>query len=126
MDLKYLQDRIAKNKQKSLEATDGGFFSLYLSHFNLKKGLDKTPTHLLYYCYVNFIASHKEELPLTKVGFFKELKKHFKAVRWGKQRYYLIEKSSILNIDDELEFRANLWKKNQVTTKEKTSSMHRM
>jgi hypothetical protein len=119
MDLQQLKERIERNKQKSLEATDGGFFSLYLSHYNLKKGLDKVPTHLLYYSYFTFIAHHKEELPLSKGCFFKELKKHFKAVRWGKQRYYLIDKSSILNIDDSMEFRANLWKKSQVTTKEK-------
>jgi len=119
MNLEDLKERISKNKQKSLEAANGGFFSLYISHFNLKKGLDKVPTHLLYYSYFTFIASHKEELPLSMVAFFKELKKHFTAVRWGKQRYYLIEKSSILNIDDNMEFRANLWKKSQVTIKEK-------
>lgn len=112
MDLKSLQARIEHNKSKSLETASGGFFSFYIGYYNLKKGIDRVPTYLLYYVYKSLIEGYEEELPLSKTSFFKELKTHFKAIRWGKQRYYLLDKQSIINIDDNLEFKAKLWKRN--------------
>ena len=119
MKLEDLQARIERNKQKSLEPTECGFFSFYISHYNLKEGLDRVPTYLLYYAYYSLIQGYEEELPLSKTSFFKELKTHFKAIRWGKQRYYLLDKQSILNINNNMEFKAKLWKLNQATVKEK-------
>ena len=118
MKLEDLKARIELNKAKSLETASGGFFSFYINHYNLKTGLDKVPTYLLYYAYKSLIAQHEEELPLSNPCFFKELKTHFKAIRWGKQRYYLLDKQSIINIDDNLEFKAKLWNKKRKVIKQ--------
>lgn len=118
MNLEELTKRINDNKKKLLNQ-DLPFFESYLSYYNLSVGIDKIPTHVLYYAYISYIEKFEEELPLNRVTFYKELKTHFKPVRWGRQRYYLVNRELIKNIDTTMEFRANLWKKNLHTTKEK-------
>lgn len=105
--LDELKKRIESNKKK----LDLSSFDQYINYYNLKKGLDKVPTHVLYYAYSTFIKRFEEDLPLNTVTFYKRLKKSFKSVRWGNQRYYLLDRQSIQNIDENLEFRANLWKR---------------
>lgn len=117
MKLADLQQRIQKNKDNQI-ATELPFFEQYLNHYNIKSGIDRVPTYLLYYVYSEFIARNKEELPLSRRSFSIVLKRHIKAVRWGKQRYSLIDKSTI-KIDQEMEFKAALWQKSQTTTEKK-------
>lgn len=118
MKLEDLQQRIKQNKQKSNEV-DLPIFDQYLNYYNIKSGIDRIPTYLLYYVYSEFIARNKEELPLSRRSFSITLKKHISPIRWGKQRYSLIDKSTI-KIDQEMEFKAALWQKSQTTTEKKT------
>lgn len=121
MDLQALKDRIEKNKKKLQETSEElSTFDLYINAYQLKEGVDKTPSYLLYYSYIEFMKQHEEDLPLSKITFCKRLKKLLKFVRWGKQRYYLIDKSSF-KITEDLEFKALLWHKSQHLKKEKTS-----
>lgn len=118
MKLEELQKRIQQNK-KNQEATELPFFVQYLNHYNIKSGIDRVPTYLLYYAYSDFISRNKEELPLSRRSFSIKLKRHIEAIRWGKQRYSLIDKSTI-KIDQEMEFKAALWQKSQTTIKKET------
>ena len=119
MDLLELNKRIADNKKKLLSQSNVSFFDSFISHYNLTIGIDRIPTHVLYYAYISLIEKFEEELPLNQVTFYKELKTHFKPVRWGRQRYYLLDRKLIKNINTDMEFKANLWKKNLHLIKEK-------
>ncbi len=118
MKLEDLQERIKKNKLKKEQGINESPFSAFISYHNLNKGLDKLATFLLYYIYIRHMQRRfKDYPPLSKIAFFKELKLHLHSVRWGKQRYYLIDKSSIINITEELEFEAKIYEKGKKVPK---------
>jgi hypothetical protein len=56
-------------------------------------------------------------IPLKSIAFFKQLKKHLKTVRYGKQRYYLVSKELLKNITEELQFEAKINKKGKSLSK---------
>lgn len=107
--LEELKERIRKNKLN--QEIPKSPFSTFLDYYNFKKGLDKVPTYLLYYCYIRFIPRLKDYPPLTKPAFFRKLKTSLNSVRWGNQRYYLVDKSIIVNITEEIEFESKIYAK---------------
>lgn len=112
MKLEELKARIEKNKSKSNEEITISPFSSYITYYNLTEGVDKLATFLLYFIYIKFMQkSASGYVPLKSIAFYKELKKHFKSVRWGKQRYYLVNKELLKNITEELEFECKINKK---------------
>lgn len=120
-NLEELRKRIEDNKRKQQLVVDDSFISYYLTHYNINSGLDKLPTHVLYYAYLELLKKNEEELPLGSSQFYRELTSILKRKRWGRQRYYLVDRKLLKNIDENLEFRANLWKKTQVKRKTKTT-----
>jgi len=112
MSLQDLQKRIEVNKAKQSVVAETNPFKLYLSHYNITNGVDRIPTYVLYYCYSLFIAKSREDLPLSRIVFYKTLKRFIQPIRWGKQRYYLIDKT-VLKIDEEMIFKAKLCQKEQ-------------
>lgn len=118
MKLEDLKARIEKNKLKSNEEINESPFSAYIFHYNLTNGVDKLATFLLYFIYIKFMQKRASGyVPLKSIAFYKELKKHLKSVRWGKQRYYLVNKELLKNITEELEFEAKINKKRKSVPK---------
>lgn len=110
--LEELKARIAANKVKNIEEIEISPFSAYISYYNLTEGVDKLATFLLYYCYVQFMAKKMPDfVPLKSTAFFRKLGKSLKSVRWGKQRYYLVNKELLKNINEETYFEAKIYKK---------------
>ena len=127
ISLEELQARIAANKAKNSEEIEISPFSAYISYYNFTEGVDKLATFLLYYCYVQFMAKKMPDfVPLKSIAFFKELKKSFKSVRWGKQRYYLVNKELLKNITEETYFEAKIYKKRtQLPERHKQQSIYK-
>jgi hypothetical protein len=114
MKLEDLKARIEKNKAKSNEEINESPFSSYINYYNLTEGVDKLATFLLYYIYIQFMQKKAIGYPpLKSIAFYKELKKHLKSVRWGKQRYYLVNKELLKNITEELTFESKIYKKSK-------------
>ena len=110
--LEELKARIAANKAKNIEEIEISPFSAYIGYYNLTEGIDKLATYLLYYCYVQFMAKKMPDfVPLKSTAFFREFKKNFKSVRWGKQRFYLVNKELLKNINEETYFESKIYKK---------------
>lgn len=119
--LEELQARIAANKAKVIEEIEISPFSAYIGYYNFTEGVDKLATYLLYYCYVQFMAKKMPDfVPLKSTAFFKEFRKSFKSVRWGKQRFYLVNKELLKNITDETYFEAKIDKKRNAVPKRTT------
>lgn len=116
--LEELKARIQANKDKKDQEVEILPFPAYIKHYNFTDGIDKLATYLLYYSYIKFMKKHAPDyIPLKSTAFFRELKKYFKNVRWGNQRYYLINKSLLKNVTEELEFEAKLFKKRKKNDK---------
>ena len=112
--LEELKARIEANKAKSNEEITESPFTAYMSYYNLTEGVDKVATFLLHFCYIQFMEKKSSGYkPLKSTAFFRELKKHFKSVRHGKQRYYLVNKELLKNITDETYFESKIYKKRQ-------------
>lgn len=109
ISLEELQARITANKAKKTEEIFVSPFSAYISYYNFTEGVDKLATFLLYYCYVQFMVKKMPDfVPLKSTAFFREFRKSFKSVRWGKQRYYLVNKELLKNITSETYFEAKI------------------
>ena len=114
--LEELKARITANKAKNIEEIEISPFSAYIRYYNLTEGVDKLATYLLYYCYVQFMAKKMPDfVPLKSTAFFRKLRKSLKTVRWGKQRFYLVNKELLKNINEETYFEAKMYKKRKET-----------
>ena len=110
--LEELKARIAANKAKNIEEIEISPFSAYIAYYNLTDGVDRLATFLLYYTYISFMEKRSPgNIPLKSTAFFREFKKKFKSVRWGKQRFYLVNKELLKNINEETYFEAKIYKK---------------
>ena len=92
--LETLRDRIKKNKETISEEFNGDTVREFISDFSIEKGVDKIPTHILYYVYE--FRFKTEGLKLKSTAFFRQFKKYVEPYRKNKQRYYLINKSKLL------------------------------
>lgn len=59
----------------------------------IRRGIDRVPNYIIFYHYIIGFQSTVGD-KFKKIGFFREFNKHFDQVRTGKQRYYLVDKSS--------------------------------
>ena len=125
--LEELKALIEANKAKSNEEIIESPFTAYMSYYNLTEGVDKVATFLLHFCYIQFMEKKSSGyIPLKRTAFFRELRKHFKSVRHGKQRYYLVNKELLKNITEETYFEAKIYKKRtQLPERHKQQSIHK-
>ena len=63
--------------------------SKFIREFKVHSGVDRIPTHVLYYTY-----KEKFRGELSKIEFFRHFKKEFTQRRTGKQRVYLLDAES--------------------------------
>jgi len=76
-------------KSPPLISEENSPISRFIKEFNIHSGLDRIPLYVIYYTY-------KEKFmgDLSKIEFFRQFKKTFTQRRTGKQRVYLLDKSS--------------------------------
>lgn len=118
VSLEELKARIEANKAKSNEEISESPFTAYIVYYNLTEGIDKLATFLLHFCYIQFMEKKSPGYPILKsTAFFREFRKHFKSVRHGKQRYYLVNKELLKNITEETYFEAKIYKKRKEVPK---------
>lgn len=97
INLEFLKNRLSKINNKEEESLDE--ISLFIKQFNIKKGKDKVETFIIYAMYLKLKSTNPK---LSRVDFFRKLCKNIETVRWGKQRYYLVDRSvMLLSTDDE-------------------------
>ncbi len=65
----------------------------FITEFNVRAGLDRVPSYIIYFFYKEKAPGSKSH-KLKRITFFKEFGKMFPKARVGKQRYYLLDKSS--------------------------------
>lgn len=65
----------------------------FIKHFNIRAGIDKVESYVIYFFYKEKSPGSKPH-KLKRITFFKEFSKLFPRTRVGKQRYYLLDKSS--------------------------------
>jgi len=76
-------------KSPSFIAEESSPISRFIKEFNIRSGLDRIPLYVIYYAY-----REKFMGDLSKIEFFRQFKKVFTQRRTGKQRVYLLDKSS--------------------------------
>lgn len=65
----------------------------FIKQWGIKEGKDRVPTYVIFYTYRIKWQGDKRPNKVKRVPFFREFTKHFKQVRTGKQRYYLLDSS---------------------------------
>ena len=76
----------SKTEPKPLKETE---MERFIRTNNLEVGEDRIPTYVIWYTYkVKFNGTK------SKIGFFREFKKHFEQKRTGQQRVYMLNSNS--------------------------------
>jgi len=99
--LKELLDLIEKTEtEKSLKDSSNikrgeTHFTVkkFINQFNIKPGLKKTPTYVLFFNYMIKTPGDRSD-KLKRRRFFQELAKFFPKYRYGAQRFYLLDEGS--------------------------------
>lgn len=90
--LDKLKERLEKHKQEQTEASISPIEAFMLS-VDLEAGNDKIESFILFEMYLKYLQSF--HLPMTKIDFFRKLSYHIPRKRWGKQRYYLVNRTKL-------------------------------
>lgn len=118
ISLDFLKDRLNKvnNKEESKD-----FITSFIFHYSLSPGKDRIETYIIRELYSKFLKTHSSLLPLSYIDFCRKLCKNIPTKRWGKQRFYLVDRSKLLlSADDELNLRINeSIRKKEITTRKK-------
>jgi len=107
MDLKELKARIEANKSKQPVSESSSFFSEFKMYYNVHTGNDRVPNYILRYLFKRFKPKSSETMVLSEREFFQALSRDFESGRWGKYRFYLLDKSE-LRFNEQNEFEVEL------------------
>lgn len=81
-------------KTKEVKSRDIGSVNRFISELNIKTGLDRIPTHVIFYHYKRKWSDPHKLKKVNKIVFFRSFNKLFTQTRTGKQRYYLLNSES--------------------------------
>jgi len=91
--LTYLNDApitTKKKKKKCKQREDSPTVLAFIRTFMIQPGEIRVPTYKIYHEYFVKWTGRRRMDKLGRHSFFKVFKKYFKLVRWGYQRYYLL------------------------------------
>lgn len=80
-----------EKQQRSVKLKDQSSIRRFISDLNIKTGLDKVPTHVIYYTYRQKWKDTCKAKKSTKIVFFRRFKELFTQMRSNSQRYYLLD-----------------------------------
>lgn len=83
-EIANLLSKLGKDSSESKPSFDNDVEE-FIHNYSLQKSDCKTPNYVLWYTYKEL---HKGSM--SKIGFFRELAKHFDKARTGKQKYYRV------------------------------------
>lgn len=83
----------AEKEKKAPSKSHNNSIEEFIDKMYIRRGIDRVPNYIIFYHYIaEFQATVGKKF--KKIGFFREFNKHFDQVRTGRQRYYLVDKSS--------------------------------
>lgn len=93
-DLLNIINEAEVKKQREVKNRDCNSVDRFINSLNIKVGLDKIPTHVIYYFYRRKWFDTNKDKKVNKIVFFRAFNKKFTQYRTNKQRYYLLNKDS--------------------------------
>lgn len=93
-ELLQVIDRVEEDKKRSVKSKHVNSVDRFISELNIRSGLDKIPTHIIFYHYRQKWYDNYKEKKVNKIVFFRAFNKKFVQSRTGKQRYYLLDSES--------------------------------
>jgi hypothetical protein len=117
-DLKSLQELQDMLKEAELSASpkekhvsnNNKTVHQFVEAMSLTEGTLKLPTFIIYYNYVVWCRQNYIKF-CGNTEFFRTFKKHCKSTRHGKQRFYLVNEDSKLDLTEEFNEKAKSYKK---------------
>lgn len=93
-ELLSLVDEAETKQQRSVKNKDENSVNRFISDLNIKTGLERIPTFVIYYTYKKIWYNKMKDKKVNKIVFFRAFNKEFTQHRTNKQRYYLLDASS--------------------------------
>jgi hypothetical protein len=93
-DLLSIVNEAELKKSREVKNKDLNSVDRFVNDLDIKTGLDKVPTHVIYYHYRRKWVDKNKDRKCNKIVFFRSFNKKFTQHRNNKQRYYLLNKDS--------------------------------
>jgi hypothetical protein len=93
-ELLQVIEQAEEKKERSVKNRHINSVDRFISDLGITSGLDKVPTHIIYYHYRRKWYDNNKDKKVTKIVFFRSFNKKFVQSRTGKQRYYLLNKEA--------------------------------
>lgn len=106
-------------QKKEVKSKDLSSVCRFIKDLDIKTGLDRVPTHVIYYHYRQKWYDTFKDKKSNKIVFFRAFNKKFAQHRTNKQRYYLLDATSFDLSREELINAVNFDRKQASGKKEK-------
>lgn len=116
--LSIVNDAELKQKRE-VKSRDLSSVDRFINSLDIKTGLDRVPTHVIYYHYRQKWYDTNKDKKSNKIVFFRAFNKKFTQHRTNKQRYYLLDATSFNLSREELINAENFDRKQASGKKEK-------
>jgi hypothetical protein len=93
-ELLLVIEEAEEKKKRSVKNLDMNSVNRFISDLNIKTGLERIPTYVIFYTYTKKWVNKKKDKKANKVVFFRAFNKEFISTRSNKQRYYLLDPTS--------------------------------
>jgi hypothetical protein len=115
--LKLLEQEVQKKREDAKASSPSSLdsFERFLDQLKVTRGVDRIPNYVIYYTYKKVYKKSLGEKRLSKRAFFMRMTAMFDTARVGKQRYYILDKSSF-----------DMTKEGKIKAKEFDKEYHRM
>lgn len=80
-----------RQQKRNVANKDSNSIDRFIKDLDLKTGLEKIPTHVIYYTYIKKWYNKVKDKKANKIVFFRAFNKRFTQYRTNKQRYYLLD-----------------------------------
>lgn len=93
-DLLSIVNEAEVKQKREVKSRDLNSVDRFIKDLDIKTGLDKVPTYVIYYAYRQNWYDKFKDKKSNKIVFFRAFNKKFTQYRTNKQRYYLLDSSS--------------------------------
>lgn len=94
LSLEELLARVEKAEREQVRKVankDNNSVDRFILDMNVKTGLERIPTHVIYYTYKKKWYNKSKDKKSNKIVFFRAFNKKFTQHRTNRQRYYLLD-----------------------------------
>lgn len=93
-DLLKLINETEEKQKRLVKSRDINSVDRFITDLQIKTGLVKIPTHVIFYHYRKKWYDKNKEKKVNKIVFFRTFNNQFRQSRTGKQRFYLLDPDS--------------------------------